>query len=193
MLLDNPIDQFKVWFEEAKTSQELCPQGMVLATVDEQGHPAARVVLYKGLYEDGFLFYTNYNSPKGHELVVQPRASLVFYWASMGKQLRIDGDVEKAPRSISEAYFKSRARLSQLGAWASEQSEVVESREALEARFKTFESKFSGKEVPCPPHWGGYRLMPISFEFWIEQPGRFHDRIKYVRTKETWKKTRLSP
>lgn len=168
---------------------------MVLSTLSVDGsHPSARVVLMKGVESDGLAFYTNYESAKAHELDAHPVASAVFFWNALARQIRVEGRIIRLSRQQSENYFATRARESQLGAWASNQSREIASREALEAQMKAMTEKFQNQTVPCPPHWGGYALVPNRFEFWIGCSARLHDRFLLVREKNgSWKQTRLSP
>jgi len=166
---------------------------MTLATATRDGRPRARTVLYKGLLEDAFYFVSNYGSSKGQELEQNPHAALVFFWSSLNRQVRIEGRVERAPEAWSDRYFAARARSSQIGAWASAQSQVIASRDVLEARIAEAEERFHGKPVPRPPFWGGYRLEPERLEFWLGQDARLHDRYSYQRHTAGWDVERLSP
>ncbi|MGF1464894.1 MAG: pyridoxamine 5'-phosphate oxidase [Sandaracinaceae bacterium] len=165
----------------------------VLATADEQGQPHARYVLVKEVEPDGLYFNTNYESTKARELSANPRAALCFHFATIGEQYRVEGEVERASVERSEAYFRSRPRESQLGAWASDQSRPLGSRAELEARLSEVRSRFEGQQVPRPPHWGGYRLFPMVVERWVEGDARLHDRFRYTRQGEVWTQARLSP
>ncbi|GAA5521583.1 pyridoxamine 5'-phosphate oxidase [Aliifodinibius salicampi] len=189
----NPIQQFSVWFDQALSSDLLDANAMTLSTVSKRGIPSSRIVLLKGVDEQGFRFYTNYKSRKGTELAENPHAALCFYWAPLERQVRIEGKVQKMNRDQSEIYFHKRPRLSQLGAWASQQSSKVESREKLETQFKEVKKQFEGEEVPLPDFWGGYRLIPDRIEFWQGRRGRLHDRICYERKNDGWEVFRLSP
>jgi pyridoxamine 5'-phosphate oxidase len=189
----NPIRQFDRWFAQALDAQLPEPNTMTLATVDGRGHPSARIVLIKGVDERGFTFFTNYDSRKGRELAENPHAALLFYWIELERQVRIEGVVAKTDADESDAYFASRPAASRIGAWASEQSQVIESRAVLEARERDFSERF-GAEPPRPPHWGGYRLAPDAIEFWQGRPSRLHDRLRYTRTANgDWQIARLSP
>ncbi|MGI4739664.1 MAG: pyridoxamine 5'-phosphate oxidase [Janthinobacterium lividum] len=192
------VAQFRQWLDEAVAAQLPEPAALTLATVDvATGQPSQRVVLLKGLPEDaGFLFFTNYDSRKGHELAGQPLAALNFFWPGLERQVRVEGVVEKAPDGVSTEYFQSRPRGSQVGAWASPQSEVIGSREELEAREHEVAARFEGQvPLPRPPHWGGYVLRPTRVEFWQGRPSRLHDRLVYERPAggRDWQISRLAP
>jgi pyridoxamine 5'-phosphate oxidase len=192
------VAQFRQWLDEAVAAQLPEPAALTLATVDPAtGQPSQRVVLLKGLPDEaGFLFFTNYDSQKGHELGAQPRAALNFFWPGLERQVRVEGLVEKAPEDVSTAYFQSRPRSSQVGAWASPQSEVIGSRQELEAREHEIEARFADQTpLPRPPHWGGYVLRPQRVEFWQGRPSRLHDRLVYEREASGpgWKISRLAP
>ncbi len=213
----DPIAQFRKWFDQAtgaRTSgrvrkffislykalllaggaEPMDLNAMTLATADKEGRPSARIVLLKGLDERGFVFFTNYESRKGHELVENPAAALVFYWAGQEREVTVAGPVAKLPPAESEAYFTSRPRGSRIAAWASRQSGVVANREALESEWKRYETEFSGKDVPLPPFWGGYVLQPSRIEFWQGRPNRLHDRFRYTRQAGNgWLIERLCP
>jgi len=192
-LSQDPLEQFEHWFAEAKRAGVEVPEAMTLATADAEGSPSARMVLLKGVGEDGFVFYTGYGSRKSEELEQNPRAALVFYWGQLGRQVRVEGSVERVSEPESAAYFATRPRGSQLAAWASQQSRPLGSREELERRYAELEREYEGREVPLPPHWGGYRLRPEAIEFWEHRENRLHDRIRYTRAREGWKVERLSP
>ena len=190
----NPFIQFKQWFDQALTAQLPEPNAMTVATVTPDGKPRARMVLLKGFDERGFVFYTNYNSQKGQELAQNPQASLVFWWAELERQVRICGRTEKASESESDEYFYSRPLNSRLGAWASNQSEVIQSREVLEQRMQELQIKYQNQDVKRPPHWGGLRVIPTEIEFWQGRSNRLHDRLLYTRLDDgSWKIVRLSP
>lgn len=190
----NPFRQFDTWFAQAVDAQLPEPNTMTLATVDSRGRPSARIVLIKVVDERGFVFFTNYESRKGHELADNPFASLLFYWIELERQVRIEGTVVKTSEAESDQYFHSRPLGSRIGAWASEQSQVIESRAILEAREKEISAQY-GDHPPRPPHWGGYRLVPDAIEFWQGRPSRLHDRLLYTRSADSsdWQIARLSP
>jgi len=189
----DPINQFKLWFDDAVASGMKLPEAMTLATATPDGTPSARVVLLKSVDTDGFVFYTNYNSAKAGDLEANPAAALVFYWSQFDRQVRVQGVVEHVTPEESQAYFRTRPRESQIGAWASPQSEVIENRETLEARVAELEELYRDREIECPEHWGGYRLKPTRIEFWKGRLGRLHDRIVYERDGAGWKISRLAP
>lgn len=190
----SPFQQFQTWFDQALSAQLLEPNAMILATVTAQGKPSARVVLLKHFDQQGFVFYTNYHSRKGQELTQNPWAALVFWWADLERQVRIEGWVEQVSEQESDAYFYSRPWGSRLGAWASEQSQVVRDRRVLEQRLVELEQQYQDQEVPRPPHWGGYRLVPTAIEFWQGRPNRLHDRLCYHHLEGgNWQIERLSP
>ena len=166
---------------------------VTLATADASGQPSARIVLLRGADPRGFAFFTNYTSRKGRELEANPRAALCIHWVSLDEQIRIEGRVERLPADESDAYFNGRPRGSQLGAWASEQSQVLPSRETLEERYREIEKRFEGQPVTRPPHWGGFRIVPHRVEFWYGRPDRLHDRVIYVRDGDGWRIERLYP
>jgi pyridoxamine 5'-phosphate oxidase len=189
----NPIRQFEIWFKQALDARLPEPNTMTLATVDAAGRPSARIVLIKGFDERGFVFFTNYESRKGQDLAANPHASLLFYWIELERQVRIEGTVVKTSSEESDAYFVSRPLGSRIGAWASAQSREIASRAELEAREAQFAERF-GETPPRPPHWGGYRLVPETIEFWQGRPSRLHDRILYTRADDgAWRISRLSP
>jgi pyridoxamine 5'-phosphate oxidase len=192
-VLENPIDQFKKWFEEAVSAEVLEPNAMVLSTVSQDGYPKGSIVLLKDVDENGFTFYTNYESHKGADLAHHPVASLTFWWGELERQVRIVGKVEKVSEAESEAYFAIRPRGSQLGAWVSAQSTVIENRDVLSQKLADFEQRFANQSVPRPPHWGGYRVLPREIEFWQGRPSRLHDRILFQYIDNEWKIERISP
>lgn len=189
----DPIALFARWFDAASSSGAPLPESMTLATATPEGRPAARLVLLKDFGNDGFVFYTSYESRKAQELAANPRAALVFHWAALERQVRIQGTVVRTSRADAAAYFATRPRESQLGAWASMQSREISSREELEAQFAERSGEFAGREVPVPPYWGGYRVIPERMEFWQGRLGRLHDRLAYERIDDGWKRMRLSP
>ncbi|MBN3943336.1 MAG: pyridoxamine 5'-phosphate oxidase [Nostoc sp.] len=190
----NPFIQFKKWFAQALAAQLPEPNAMTIATATPDGKPSARMVLLKDFDERGFTFFTNYNSHKGQELAENPQAALVFWWAELERQVRISGYVEKVSETESDQYFHSRPANSRLGAWVSNQSEVIDSREVLERRLQEFQSKYENQEIFRPPHWGGLRVIPTEIEFWQGRPSRLHDRLLYSRLDNgTWNIERLSP
>lgn len=189
----DPIQQFQRWFDEALTAKMPEPNAMTLATVDAEGQPSARIVLLKGLDANGFTFFTNYESRKGIDLAANPRAALLFHWMQLERQVRIEGIVEKVADNESDMYYASRPLGSRLGAWASEQSRAVAGRHVLEEREAEYRARF-GENPPRPSHWGGYRLVPKSMEFWQGRPSRLHDRISYRQEPDgRWQIVRLSP
>ena len=189
----NPFKQFEKWFKDALAAVPILPNSMTLATSTKEGVPSARVVLLKDFDEQGFVFYTNYLSQKGKELDENPIASLSFYWPELARQVRITGAAARISRSESEAYFHTRPIDSQLGAWASNQSDVIDGREVLEQRMAELLKKYDGKNIPLPPYWGGYRVTPIVFEFWQSRASRLHDRLRYRLVEGKWVIERLAP
>jgi pyridoxamine 5'-phosphate oxidase len=189
----DPIKQFQRWFDEAKAANLPLPEAMTLATATPDGKPSARMVLLKHVDEDGFVFFTNYESAKAEQLDANPYAALVFYWSRLDRQVRVEGSVIRTSAEESRDYFKTRPRESQIGAWASAQSKVISGREALERRAQEFEDLYRDREVDCPEYWGGYRLKPERIEFWKSRVGRLHDRILYERDSGGWVINRLAP
>ncbi len=190
---DDPFLQFERWFAEAQRCGLDYPEAMTLATADGDGRPAARMVLLKGHDEQGFRFFTNYESRKGQELGVNAHVALLFYWEPYERQVRIEGQVERLPAEESYAYFKTRLRGSRIGAWASAQSAPLASRAELEAAVAEYTRKFKGRDIPLPPHWGGYRCIPATFEFWQGRLNRLHDRLCFERTPGGWRRYRRAP
>ena len=190
---DEPFAQFRRWIGDALASDVIEPNAMTLATVDAGGNPAARVVLLRGWDERGFVFFTNYESNKGHELDANPVAALVFFWGKLERQVRINGRVEILPAEESDAYFAKRPRGSRVSAWASPQSQVISGRDVLESGMAEIERRFAGADVPRPSFWGGYRVIPGRIEFWQGRPDRAHDRICYSATAGGWMRERLAP
>lgn len=193
-VLTNPFDQFQVWLQEAIQAEADEPTALVLSTVNAAGRPSSRVVLLKDVSPEGFTFFTNYASRKGHELEQNPFAAITFFWPVLERQVRIEGKVVKVAPEISESYFHSRPRGSQIGAWASPQSNEIDSRELLEEANKKVEAQYPDPEtIPRPPHWGGYQLQPDRIEFWQGRPNRLHDRIVYELQGQNWHIKRLAP
>jgi pyridoxamine 5'-phosphate oxidase len=192
--LDDPIQQFSLWFGEALKSELLDTNAMTLATASRNGAPSARIVLLKGFDDAGFVFFTNYESAKARDLEGNPQACLLLFWAALERQIRISGRVSKTPSKESETYFQSRPFESQIGAWASAQSRSLDGRAALEARYAELAAKYAGGPVPLPPFWGGYRVQPDAIEFWQGRKSRLHDRLLYTRQPDgSWARSRLSP
>ena len=191
--MTDPLALFDQWFAEAREAESNDPEAMTLATADAAGRPAARMVLLKGHGPAGFVFYTNEQSAKGEQLAANPRAALLFHWKSLRRQVRVEGGVEPVADAEADAYFASRARDSQLGAWASDQSRPLDSREAFEQRFDQMKKRFEGKDVPRPSHWRGYRVVAERMEFWSDRPHRLHERRLFVRNGTGWDEGLLYP
>ncbi|MDA1028759.1 MAG: pyridoxamine 5'-phosphate oxidase [Bacteroidetes bacterium] len=189
----DPIDLFDSWYADAQKSGLYLPESMTVATCSTEGRPSARTVFLKSVDASGFVFFTNYGSRKASELDTNPFASLLFHWPILQRQVRIEGPVKRVSREESEAYFHSRVRGSQIGAWASDQSQRLSSRAELQGRFDEYEAKFKDAAVPLPEHWGGFRVFPERMEFWQGRPFRLHDRLIFERTGDEWKTHRLSP
>lgn len=190
----NPFAQFANWFTAAVEAGIKDVNAVALATADKSARPTVRIVLLKGFGEDGFVFFTNYESEKGRQLIENPVAAIAIYWIELDRQVRITGAVEKTSHEESERYFHSRPLASQLGAWASRQSEVIDARRILEAKLAELTERFENKSIPLPPHWGGFRLIPETVEFWQGRPNRLHDRFRYRRAQDRpWTIERLSP
>jgi pyridoxamine 5'-phosphate oxidase len=191
-MADDPIDIFRGLFQRASQSSAEA-DAMVLSTVDADGRPAGRFVLLKAFDQRGFVFYTNLHSPKARALAVHPYASLCFYWSAIGKQVRVEGPVEPVSDADADAYFATRPREAQIGAWASDQSATLESRAVLTGRFDELRASFEGRPVPRPPYWSGFRVVPHAIEFWTSLPGRLHERERYERDGERWVQRLLYP
>jgi pyridoxamine 5'-phosphate oxidase len=189
-----PVEQFRRWFSDAARAEVPEPNAMTLATADASGRPSARIVLLKGIDDVGFVFYTDYRSRKGRELDANPQAALVFHWLALERQVRVVGRVERVDEATSAAYFRRRPEGSRLGAWASHQSAVLADRGELEQEVARVTAEYAGREIPLPPHWGGYRVIPDEVEFWQGRTNRLHDRIQYTQTPDRqWRRVRLSP
>ncbi len=190
----DPFAQFKTWYDAAANSGVFDPNVMALATATPEGRPSVRMVLLRGFDSRGFQFFTNYHSRKARELDANPWAAVVFFWNEAERQVRIEGRAERVSAGESDAYFRSRPRGARIGAWSSPQSEVVSARELLELQFSSYETRFDDENVPRPPNWGGYRLVPTSIEFWQGRPNRLHDRLLYTRLgPDRWRIERLAP
>jgi len=188
----DPLRQFGLWFDEARDAGIEAPESMALATSTRDGRPSVRMVLLKRTDEHGFAFHTNYESRKGGELAANPHAALLFYWQPLGRQVRVEGRVERVPAEESEAYFHTRPLGSRLAAWASPQSRPLAGRDELERLYAAAKARFTGEKVPSPPHWGGFRLLPEAYEFWQHAANRLHDRIRYEQDGNAWGRQRLA-
>jgi pyridoxamine 5'-phosphate oxidase len=191
--MTDPLALFDEWLAEARASEPNDPEAMALATATKDGRPSVRIVLLKGHGRDGFVFYTNQLSRKGAELAENPRAALLFHWKSLRRQVRVEGPVGTLSAAEADAYFASRSRDSQLGAWASDQSRPLETRALFEQRYEEMRGKFEGGDVPRPPHWGGYRVTPETIEFWTDRPHRLHERRLFTHTPGGWRQGLLYP
>jgi len=189
----DPLNQFEKWFKEVLKVGLIEPNAMILATADNKAKPSVRVVLMKEYGREGFTFFTNYNSRKGQNLSDNSHASILFFWAELERQVRVEGIIKKISRAESKKYFDTRPLESRLAAWTSEQSKMIPGRDYLEAKFQIFKRQFKGRQIPVPPDWGGFRLVPEYFEFWQGRESRLHDRICYKKVTKKWKIFRLSP
>ena len=189
----NPFKQFEIWFEEAKKIGLKDPNAMNVASATKSGIPSSRMVLLKAYSEEGFIFYTNYTSRKSGEILDNPIVALNFFWDALERQIRIEGEIKKVEKEVSDAYFNSRSRLSQLGAHASNQSQVIENYEELTNKLNSFDEQYKDADIPRPDHWGGFIVIPSSIEFWQGHDGRLHDRLKFENENNNWVMRRLSP
>ena len=189
----DPIEQFRTWFAAARAADIFEPEAMTVSTVADDGRPASRYVLLRGLDHRGFAFYTNYESAKGRQLAARPYAALTFGWLAIHRTVRIEGPAERLPAAESDAYFASRPRGAQLGAWASPQSTVIADRDQLDRALAAAEQRYAGGPVPRPEHWGGFLVRPARVEFWEGRPNRLHDRVRYERDGDGWRIERLAP
>jgi len=193
LMADDPLETFTEWMDDAIAFGMKEPNAMILATATTDGKPSARVVLLKDVSAEGFVFFTNYMSRKGRELLINPQAAVVFDWHEMARQVRVEGRVEKLPAEESDAYFDTRPENAKIGAWTSPQSEIVKDRTEIEQLQRETEQRFAGKSIPRPDHWGGFLIRPTVVEFWQGRPDRLHDRIVYDMTEKGWSKRRLAP
>ncbi len=193
MSAPNPFAQFDAWLAEASGTEPNDPNAMTLATATPDGHPSARMVLLKGADQDGFVFYTNTQSRKGDELLANPLVALLFHWKTLARQVRIEGRAEPVRPEEADAYYATRARVSRLGAWASDQSRALSDRSVLETRLQALEARFPADDIPRPPHWSGFRVRPTKFEFWQDMPFRLHDRTVFTRADRGWVTEKLFP
>jgi pyridoxamine 5'-phosphate oxidase len=189
----DPFELFNAWFADARRAGIYLPESMTVATATPSGRPSARIMLLKGVEQDGFVFFTNYESRKALELAANPHVALVFHWPVLERQVRVEGTATRVSPAESEAYFRTRPRGSRIGAWASRQSRPLADRAELEARVREHDARYPGDDVPLPPFWGGYRLVPDRIEFWQGKVDRLHDRLRYERVGDTWKTERLYP
>lgn len=192
-VVDDPVAQFQIWWDEALASNAEEVNAMTLATASKEGRPSARTVLLKGIHKNGFVFFTNYESRKGEEIAENPQVALLFFWKELERQVRVEGRIEKIDAAESDEYFNSRPIESRMGAWASPQSKVIPDRKFLEKKEKQIEREFANKAIPRPQNWGGYIVIPDTMEYWQGRPGRLHDRILYTFDGTVWKKERLAP
>jgi len=190
---NDPILQLTAWLHDAIENQKADPTAMVLSTIDREGNPESRVVLLKELKDEGLIFFTNYDSKKGQQITINPHVSVIFFWPELERQVRIKGKAEKISEEDSESYFLSRPLDSQLGAWASPQSQVIESRQVLDDNYAHFKQHFENQKITKPPHWGGFLIRPAYFEFWQGRSNRLHDRLEYVPAENSWQIRRLAP
>lgn len=191
LFTNDPLALFSAWLRDAELNEIAYPNAMTVASVNENGRPSARTVLLRAHGPEGFVFYTNFESRKGHELLSTPQAMMLFYWKSLERQVRIEGPINPVDNATADAYFAQRPRDSQIGAWASLQSTQLDARETFEQRIEEYRAKFEGQDVPRPPHWSGFCLNPDKIEFWIEREFRLHERILYTKTPEGWDKGQL--
>lgn len=191
--VSNPLDLFESIYQQAVDKSLPEPNSMALATVDSQGQPSVRIVLYKGRWQEGITFYTNYEGRKAKDMAANSKVAATFFWPQLKQQIRFEGQVTRLPREQNEIYFKTRPRISQLGAWASNQSQIIPSLEDLLSQFKTIEKQYQQKEIPCPPNWGGYVLTPHEVEFWVSGEGRLHERYVYQKSPKGWTHFMRSP